>query len=348
MIHFHTLTVKSVEKSTPTSVIVTFDIPEELKDTFKFIPGQHITIKKELNNEELRRSYSICSSTDQNTLSIGIKAIKDGTFSEYAQSIQVGDRFEIYPPEGHFTYEPAQLKDQNIAAFAAGSGITPIMSIMKEVLQHTNSKFLLVFGNKSITETMFHKQISDLLQQYPERLIVQFIYSQKEEVNALFGRIEKSSINFMLRNKCHDIPLGALYLCGPQDMTETVAKVLLENEIPQEQIKTELFTSSDDEDPIAETMEGQSTVTVMVDDEQSSFVMDRKKRVLDAVLDQDIDAPYSCQGGICSSCVARLKEGKVEMVKNQILTDSEIKEGLILTCQAHPTTPTISIDYDDV
>src|SRR5690606_30701977 len=154
---------------------------------------------------------------------------------------------EIYPPEGHFTYEAEKLQDKNIAAFAAGSGITPIMSIMKEVLHHTNSKFLLVFGNKSITETMFHKQITDLLEQYPDRLIVQFIFSQKEEDNALFGRIEKSSINFMLRNKCHDIPFGAFYLCGPEEMTESVAKVLLENEIPEENINTELFTTADDD-----------------------------------------------------------------------------------------------------
>lgn len=348
MIHFHTLKVKSVEKSTPTSIVVTFDIPAELKEIFKFIPGQHITIKKELNSEELRRSYSICSSKESNSLSIGIKAVADGTFSKYAQSIEVGDSFEVYPPEGHFTYEPAKLQDKNIAAFAAGSGITPIMSIMEEVLKNTNAKFMLVYGNKTMTETMFHKQIIDLLEQYPDRLIVQFIYSQKEEDNSIFGRIEKSSINFMLRNKYKDIPFGAFYLCGPEEMTESVRKVLLENEVSQENINTELFTTSNDEDHIAESIEGQTKVTVMVDDEENSFVMDRKHRVLDAVLEEDIDAPYSCQGGICSSCVARLKEGKVEMIKNQILTDSEIEEGLILTCQAHPTTPTISIDYDDV
>ncbi|EKF56749.1 ferredoxin [Galbibacter marinus] len=348
MIHFHTLKVKSVEKSTPTSVVVTFDIPEELKDTFKFIPGQHITIKKELNSQELRRSYSICSSKETEDLSIGIKAIKNGVFSNYAQTIQVGDSFEVYPPEGHFTYETVDLKDQNIAAFAAGSGITPIMSIMKDVLENTSAKFLLVYGNKTITETMFHKQITNLLEQYPDRLFVQFIYSQKEEDNALFGRIEKSSINFMLRNKFHDVPFGAFYLCGPEEMTESVKNVLLENEIAQENIKTELFTTTDDDDSVAESVEGQTAVTVLVDDEESSFIMDRKKRVLDAVLEEDIDAPYSCQGGICSSCVARLKEGKVKMVKNQILTDSEIEEGLILTCQAHPITPNISIDYDDV
>src|SRR5690606_2360943 len=348
MIHFHTLKVKSVEKSTPSSVVITFDIPEELKDTFKFIPGQHITLKKELNSQELRRSYSICSSKETDALSIGIKAIENGTFSNYAQSIKPGDSFEVYPPEGHFTYETSQLKDQNIAAFAAGSGITPIMSIMKDVLQNTTAKFLLVYGNKTITETMFHKQITDLLEHYPDRLFVQFIYSQKEEDNALFGRIERSSINFMLRNKFHDVTFGAFYLCGPEEMTQSVKNVLLENEIPQEIIKTELFTTSDDDDSVAESVEGQTHVTVLVDDEESSFVMDRKKRVLDAVLEEDIDAPYSCQGGICSSCVARLKEGKVKMVKNQILTDSEIEEGLILTCQAHPITPSISIDYDDV
>src|SRR5690606_10213679 len=155
-------------------------------------------------------------------------------FSNYAQSIKPGEHFEVYPPEGHFTYESARLKDQNIAVFAAGSGITPIMSIMKDVLQNSSAKFLLVYGYAIITETMFHKQINDLLEQYPDRLFVQFIYSQKEEDNALFGRIEKSSINFMLRNKFHDVPFGAFYLCGPEEMTENVKNVLLENEIPQE------------------------------------------------------------------------------------------------------------------
>lgn len=348
MIHFHTLKVKSVEKSTPTSVVITFDIPEDLKDTFKFVPGQHITIKKELNSVELRRSYSICSSRESDDLSIGIKAIKEGTFSNYAQNIQVGESFEVYPPEGHFTYEPEKLPGKSIAAFAAGSGITPIMSIMKDVLKNTSEKFLLVYGNKTISETMFHKQITDLLIQYPQRLLVQFIYSQSQEDSAIFGRIEKSTINLMLRNKYKDVSFGAFYLCGPEEMTENVSKTLLENQIDQNLIKTELFTTSDNDDPIADVIEGQTKVTVMVDDEESSFVMDRKKRVLDAVLAEDIDAPYSCQGGICSSCVARLTEGKVEMIKNQILTDSEIEEGLILTCQAHPTTPTISIDYDDV
>ncbi|WP_335966962.1 ferredoxin--NADP reductase [Galbibacter sp. PAP.153] len=348
MIHFHTLKVKAVEKTTPKSVVITFNIPQDLKETFSFVPGQHITIKKEINGKEVRRSYSICSSKENTDFSIGIKEMENGTFSKFAQTIAVGDTFEVYPPEGHFTFDTKAHSGKNIAAFAAGSGITPIMSIMKDVLNTTDEKFLLVYGNKTLKETMFHKQITELLTKFPSRLSVQFVYSQEEEEGALFGRIERSTINYMLKNKHKDTPFGTFYLCGPEAMIETVSETLLENGIKKEMVKTEFFTTSDDGSTVEINAEGQTKVKVIIDDEETEFVMDRKKRVLDAVLEEDLDAPYSCQGGICSSCVARLTEGKVEMIKNQILTDSELEEGLILTCQAHPTTDSISIDYDDV
>ncbi|MCB0371945.1 MAG: 2Fe-2S iron-sulfur cluster binding domain-containing protein, partial [Muricauda sp.] len=168
------------------------------------------------------------------------------------------------------------------------------------------------------------------------------------EDDALFGRIEKSTVNFVLKNKFKETSFDGFYLCGPEDMIHMVSDTLKGNGIAEDKIHFELFTTSETEDTLAEDLEGKTQVEVTVDDETFSFVMDRKQLVLDATLKEKIDAPYSCQGGVCSSCIARITEGKAEMVKNQILTDGEIAEGLILTCQAHPLTPTLKVDYDDV
>lgn len=350
MSHFHPLRVKHVERITPNSVTVSFEIPSNLKNEFQFVPGQYINIKKELNGKELRRSYSICSVPGNGELTIGIKKVASGLFSQYANNdIQKGDVLEIYPPLGHFTFDPSNGNNKNIAAFAAGSGITPVMSIMKTVIENTNSNFVLVYGNKSVSETMFHKEILDLVTKYPDRLKVYFVYSREQDGDSMFGRIEKSTVNFILNNKHKDTRFDVFYLCGPETMIHTVSDTLEEKGIEKNKIKFELFTTSDEnEEDLSAIPEGKTKVKVIVDDEEFEFIMDHKERVLDAVLKQDIDAPYSCQGGICSSCMAKLKEGKVEMVKNQILTDSELAEGLILTCQSHPLTDTIEVDYDDI
>ncbi|MEL4307083.1 ferredoxin--NADP reductase [Joostella sp. CR20] len=349
MTHFHSLKVIATHKTTPKAIVITFEIPENLKDTFQFTPGQYITIKKEIEGKEVRRSYSICSSTDETNISVGIKEMPNGTFSKFAQHIQVGDTFEVHAPEGRFTFNNNTFIGQNVVAFVAGSGITPIMSIIKDVLQNTDKHFMLVYGNKSLAETMFHQELTSLLKEFPERLSAQFVYSQTEEEGALFGRIERSTINFILKNKHKETPFDAFYICGPEAMIEATSETLKENGVSDEKIHIEHFTSSDETSEAPTTVDdGKTKVKVLLDDEESEFVMDRKKRVLDAVLEEDLDAPYSCQGGICSSCVARLTEGKVTMIKNQILTDGEIAEGLILTCQAHPTTETIALDFDDV
>ncbi|MCX2679114.1 ferredoxin--NADP reductase [Galbibacter sp. EGI 63066] len=348
MIHFHTLTVKAVDKITPKSIVITFEIPENLSSEFKFEPGQYITIKKEINGEELRRSYSICSSPDVKNISVGIKEMPNGTFSKYAQTISAGDTFEVHPPDGRFIFDPKSGNDKTIAAFAAGSGITPIMSIMKTVLEKTDSSFLLAYGNKTVENTMFYNDILKLKETYPERLNLHFLFSQSQEEGVMFGRIERSTINYLLKNKYKDIAFDAFYICGPEEMLNTLSETLSDNGIEEDRIKVEHFTSTDDHEAPDDIPEGKTKVKALVDEEEFEFIMDHKERVLDAALKEDIDAPYSCQGGICSSCMARLKKGKVEMVNNQILTDSELEEGFILTCQAHPLTDSIEIDYDDV
>ncbi len=349
MADFHSLAVKHIEKLTPSSVAITFEIPKELAQTFIFTAGQYITIKKEIKGKELRRAYSISSSPKSADITIGVKKVDSGGFSHYANAkLRIGDTLEIMPPEGRFTFQ-SKGSPQNIAAFAAGSGITPIMSIAKTVLDSDpKSTFVLVYGNKSYEETMFYRDLVKLELDYTNRFFVYFTNSETMEDDALFGRIDTSTVNYALKNKHKNTVFDAFYLCGPEAMIHLVTDILLENDIAKDKIYFELFTATEIKDELPATEEGQAQVQITVDDEVFSFTMDKKMLVLDAVLKENIDAPYSCQGGVCSSCIARITEGKATMVKNQILTDGEIEEGLILTCQAHPTTPSLKVDYDDV
>lgn len=344
----HALRIAAVDQLTPNAVALTFDIPENLKEAYSFTAGQYITLKHTLDGKELRRAYSISSPPSSGKLTVGIKKMEDGTFSVYAnEHLKAGDTIEVMPPEGRFVFEGSSPK--KIAAFAAGSGITPIMSIAQTVLEsHPENTFVLVFGNQSPEETMYFEQLQNLKEQYGERFFVQYVYSRSNQPDALFGRIERSTVNFVLKNKFKGTEFDGFYLCGPEEMIDQVSETLKENGVSKDKIHFELFTSSDTEDELAEGLEGKTEVKVILDDETYTFVMDKKELVLDAVLKQDIDAPYSCQGGVCSSCIARLTEGKAEMVKNQILTDGEIEEGFVLTCQSHPTSSKITIDYDDV
>lgn len=345
----HALQITAVDALTPNAVALTFEVPENLKDVYAYEAGQYITIKHQLNGKELRRAYSISSAPSSGKLTVGIKKMPEGTFSVYAnESLKAGDVLDVLPPDGRFVFHK-DTQPKNVAAFAAGSGITPIMSIAQTVLEsHPENIFVLVFGNQSPEETMYFQKIQELKEEYTNRFFVQYIYSRARENDALFGRIDTSTINFVVKNKFKDTAFDAFYLCGPENMIHAVSDTLKNNGVDGDRIHFELFTSTDTEDTMAENLEGMTQVEVILDDETFSFTMDKKKLVLDAVLNEDIDAPYSCQGGVCSSCIARIKEGKAEMVKNQILTDGEVAEGLILTCQAHPLTPKLVVDYDDV
>lgn len=349
MSDFHILQVASVEQLTPNSVALSFEIPTELISTFSFEAGQYITIKKVLNDQEIRRAYSISSSPSSKKLTVGIKKMPNGTFSKYAnEAISPGDTLEVMPPEGRFIFKKDN-SPKTIAAFAAGSGITPIMSIAQTVLEsYEENNFILVFGNQSPEETMYRKELLELQEKYNNRFFIQWVYSRSNEPDCLFGRIENATVNLVVKNKFKGFKFDAFYLCGPEQMIDTVSNSLKNNGVAEENIFFELFTSSDTDANKVEGLDGQTKVTVVLDDEELEFAMDQKELVLDAVLKNDIDAPYSCQGGVCSSCIARIVEGDAEMVKNQILTDSEVAEGLILTCQAYAKTPTLKVDYDDV
>ena len=324
--------------------------PEELKSHYTFVAGQYVNLKVTLDGQEIRRAYSICSAPKSGELRIAVKAVKNGFFSKFAnEKLAVGNVIEVGTPEGKFTFEPKTDRQKNYAAFVAGSGITPVFSILKSVLEEEpNSAFVLVYGNKSEKDTIFHNQLHDLQLQYVGRLFVQYVYSQSTADNALLGRIDHTTVNFILKNKHAEMEFSKFYLCGPEEMINLVSNTLKENNISDSDIKFELFSTSSNNKEATSGADGHTKISILVDSEETTFEMSQQQTLLEAALKQGIDVPYSCQGGICSSCICRITEGAAEMKKNQILNESEVAEGLTLACQAYPTTTTIKIDFDDV
>lgn len=350
MSDFHALTIQDITHETDKAVSITFGVPQNLKEEFSFKAGQYITLKTKIEGKEVRRAYSLCSTPQSGILKVAVKEVEGGTFSVLANNkLTVGESLEVHPPEGKFVVETNAANQKDYVAFAAGSGITPVLSILKTVLeQEPNSRFVLAYGNKAVEETIFHTELLELQLQYPERLFIEFIYSRKQETDAHFGRIERATVNFVLKNKFKSHDFDQYFLCGPEEMINGVKGILKENGVADDKVKFELFTSSDDGEEIAESLDGVTQVKIICDDEEFEFAIPQDKVILDAALEHDIDAPHSCQGGICSSCIARITEGTAVMRKNQILTDDEVEEGLILTCQALATSATLIVDYDDI
>lgn len=350
MSRFNLLTVKEVRRETPNAVSIVFDIPADLQEGYAFKAGQYLNIKHLHEGKEIRRAYSICSTPTSGEVRIAVKKVEHGVFSTYANEVlKAGDQLEVEAPEGRFILEPNPTVAHNYAAFVAGSGITPVMAILKTVLeQEPNSKFVLVYGNKNVEETIFYKELHDLQAQYPERLNVYFVYSRIRENDSIFGRIDKANINFVVNNKHKDTAFDHYYLCGPEDMINTVSATLQEKGVSKDKIAFEIFTpNTDGVDPV-QADGGTTRVTTLVDDEETTFEMPKSEVLLNGVLKAGVDAPYSCQGGICSSCMCKIVKGSAVMKKNSILSDDEIADGIILSCQAIVTSDEIYVDYDDV
>ncbi|MDT8418079.1 MAG: ferredoxin--NADP reductase [Lutibacter sp.] len=351
MSKFHALTIKEIKKETSDAVSILFDIPNELKEAFKFVAGQYINIKKNIAGTELRRAYSICSAPNSGELRIALKAVDNGAFSVFATTIlKEGDILDVSKPEGKFVLETDSATTKNYLGIVAGSGITPIMSMIKAVItEEPNSTFTLIYGNKTTADTIFKDEIILLQNTYPAQFKVQYVISREKNEAAIFGRIDKGNLNFILKNKFKNTSFDAAFLCGPATMIQTAKKTLTENGLDENSIHFELFTPPViSESEVHIDFEGTCDIMVILDDEETTFEMDTKTTILTAALKEGLDAPYSCQGGICSSCLAKVTAGNAVMEKNSILSDAEIKDGFILTCQAHPTTQKITIDYDNV
>jgi ring-1,2-phenylacetyl-CoA epoxidase subunit PaaE len=347
---FYKLSIKEVKRETKEAVSIVFNIPEALKSNYVFKAGQYINLKLTLDGQEIRRAYSICSSPKCDELRIAVKAIKNGTFSQFANNqLKVGDVIEVGTPEGNFVLEPQYDHQKNYAAFVAGSGITPVLAIIKTVLvEEPNSSFVLVYGNKSPEETIFHNELHNLQLQNVGRFFVHYAYSQSKIDGENFGRIDKSIVNLVLNNKHKETTFNKFYLCGPETMINLVSAVLKENGVAEKSIKFELFKASVSEHQVSGAINGSCKTTILVDGDETVFEMSSKQTILEAALKQGLDVPYSCQGGVCSSCLCKITQGSAEMKKNSILSDKEIADGLVLSCQAVPTSDILYIDFDDV
>lgn len=350
MSSFYKLAIKEIIRETADAVSILFNVPEELQSNYSFVAGQYVNLKVTLDGQEIRRAYSICAAPQSGELRIAVKSVKNGFFSKFAnEKLSVGNVIEVGTPEGKFTFEPKADRQKNYAAFVAGSGITPVFSIIKSVLEEEpNSTFVLVYGNKSEKDTIFHNALHDLQLQYVGRLFVQYVYSQSTADNALLGRIDHATVNYVLKSKHAEMEFSKYFLCGPEEMIQIVTAALKENNVSDSDIKFELFSTSSSGSKADVGASGHTSISILVDDEETTFEMSQQQTVLEAALKQGLDVPYSCQGGICSSCICRITEGSAEMKKNQILSDAEVAEGLTLACQAYPTTATIKIDFDAV
>lgn len=335
------LPVSAIEKITDNSVKISFEIPQNQKLNFDFLAGQYITLEAEIQGETIRRAYSICSNSAEKILSVAVKQIPEGKFSSFAnETLKVGDVLRVFPPEGKFAYIP-EIYSENLFLIVAGSGITPILSILKTALERTKAKIVLIYGNKTKDSTMFLTEIEELNQKFNERFFVHYIFSQSHEKNSFFGRIDSDILNYLINNKYKEFAPQRFYICGPQAMVEMAKKNLSEN-FDSKKIHTELFVV---EPVIEKKYEGTTQITISLDNTQKSFLISREMPILENLLQHNIDVSYSCKGGVCSSCLAKITEGKAEMVKNQILSEDEIQKGYILTCQAYPTTDFLTLEY---
>lgn len=340
----HPLQVKEIQRLTDDAVALSFSIPKELAQPFLYLAGQYLTLSHTIEGKDVRRSYSLCSAPHEEVLRVGIKAIPDGLFSNYANTqIKVGDTLQVGAPEGRFVYEPNQ--NNNLLLLAAGSGITPILSIAKTALKETDGKVVLVYGNRSEEDKMFADELQTLQATYDQRFEVVNIYSRKKATDALFGRIDMSHINYVRNTLFSQLAFHDFYVCGPSGMIEASVQALSDSGVNDQNIHVEHFTGGGE---IDRSVEGLVAYEVVLDDETHPFSADASKTILEATIDAGIDPPYSCQGGVCGSCIGRVKEGEVRMASNQILSDSEVAEGLVLTCQASCATDRIVVDFDDV
>ena len=351
MATFHPLKVKDIVRETKEAVSLCFDVPEALKAAYEFKAGQYLSIEALIDGKNVRRDYSISASPNSGELTVTVKEVDKGVFSTFAnRKLKKGEVLNVATPQGRFTFSAEIKSSKPIVAFAAGSGITPIISIIKTVLEETlDQNCILIYGNKTPDSTIFHKKLKALESDFKGRLNIQFMFSQARVSNADFGRIDKLSAAAFIKNITDLQNCAAFYLCGPEAMIQTVKSVLTDCQIPENKILFELFTASEVAvDKNIENNLGAVKATILFDDASETITMASDITILEAALAEDLDVPYSCQGGVCSSCICRIKEGTAEMRQNSILTESEVAEGLVLSCQAVPTSQKIYVDFDDV
>jgi ring-1,2-phenylacetyl-CoA epoxidase subunit PaaE len=355
---FYPLTVKEVRPETADCVSVALEVPEDLKEIFRFAPGQYLTFRKHVADAEIRRSYSICASPKDNELRVAIKKVEGGKFSGYANAdLKKGDILDVMPPLGKFSPKVKDVTHKEYLAIAAGSGITPIVSIMKTVLEdEPDASFTLIYGNRSRNSVIFRELIEGLKNQYMQRLRIFHILSREYMDVPLFnGRIDADKIEQFGKSLIPMHKMHEAFICGPEEMILSVRQKLIDMGMPPASVHIELFTSPDQPKQSHEKWvsehkgdEGpKSKVSITLDG--TTFDMElayNGESILDAALRHGADLPYACKGGVCCTCRAKVTEGAVDMEVNYALEPDEVEKGFVLTCQAHPITERVVIDFD--
>jgi ring-1,2-phenylacetyl-CoA epoxidase subunit PaaE len=355
---FHPLEVVDIKRETVEAVSIKLRIPDELAEEFKFIPGQYVMFKAEINGETIKRSYSISSSPAEGELRVGVKEIPDGRFSTFAnRRLKVGDKLETLAPRGRFVLETDPTNRKHYVSFCAGSGVTPIVSMMKHALEtEPNSKFTVFYGNRYASTIIYVDEISALKNRFPDRLEVHYVMSKEEMGSDLFrGRIDEEKIRKFSEILFDPLEVDAFYMCGPEQIIHAAKKVLSEKGVAEDKLHFELFGKSNPtagpEVPVAPELKEsvKSHIKIVMDGDEFEFEMESGTvTILHAADQAGLDVPFSCKGGVCCTCLARVKEGEVSMELNYSLTDKEVESGLVLTCQARPKTSSVTVDYDDI
>ena len=337
-------------------VAIAFHIPPHLQPDFRFAAGQYLTLRKDLDGEEVRRSYSICSGPDDPELRIAVKRVDGGTFSVWANSgIGAGDVLDVMTPTGRFGVAHAPDQARVHVGFAAGSGITPILSIMRGILsREPHSRVFLFYGNRSTGDMLFREALEELKDRHMDRLSVFYVLSQEQQdVPVLNGRLDAAKVRLLLRHVVPAAIIDHAFICGPAAMSDEVAATLLGLGLQPGQVHVERFVSAlggkpRPRPPPVQTAAPFATAALVVDGRRAEVPVAEGESVLDAALRAGLDLPYACKGGMCSTCRARVVEGAVTMELNFSLEPWELEAGFVLTCQAHPTTPRVVIDYDQM
>ncbi len=354
MRQFHALKVVARQQETKDSVRIALDVPPELQTEFEFQPGQHLPIQIERDGKRLRRTYSICSQKGRWPLEIGVRVQPGGGFSEYAANeLDIGDELAVMPPNGQFHVDLDRDNEKFYLGFAAGSGITPVLSIVASVLENEPaSRFALFYGNRKQSTTMFIDDLYALKNRFPERLQLHFVFSREEqEFPVAAGRIDAEKVVELVERFCGGIAVDEAFVCGPDSMIETVSNALVELGIPAEKVHSERFGAPRRGAPIAPTAAAVAAdvaeITVIMDGHKKSFDMPRGgASIVDAAADAGVELPYSCKGGVCATCRTHLRSGEVQMETNYGLEPWEVEKGFVLACQSRPVSAEILLDYD--
>ena len=353
---FHRLAINDLRRETPDAVSLTFAIPKELADDYAFAPGQYLTLRATMDGEEVRRSYSICSGPEDGELRIAVKKVDGGAFSSWAaDELKKGDELDVMTPTGRFGIAPAPAEARTYVGFAAGSGITPVLSIVKGVLsREPKSRFFLFYGNRSTAVVLFREDLEELKDRFLERLALFYVISgEEQDLPILHGRLDGKKVNILLRSLVPAETVDHVFICGPIGMSDEIEATCRDLGIAEDRIHVERFVSGLGGKPrpkavIPPSAPPKAFASLVIDGKRREVPVAEGEAILDAALRAGFDLPFACKGGMCSTCRAKLVDGRAEMDVNYSLEPWELKAGFILTCQAKPVSEKVVVDYDHV